>query len=97
MTDVMLFNELPIGTGRTTATAAGSSPTTGVTPASFTWQFQFPVNYGSSQTISEVGVFLIGDLGIGDGDLLNHAIINPPATWGSGNMLMLSVSIGLSN
>ena len=97
VSDTQLFNELPGGSGRTTAAAIASSPYTSIANAAFTWQFQFPVNYGSEIDVTEVGVFLVADAGAGDGNLLNHAFINPPAVWGNGQMLMLTVSIGMTN
>jgi hypothetical protein len=95
--DVTLFNEFPTGTGRATAVAAANAPAGSSTNATFTWQFQFPINStGSDIVVSEAGVFLLADEGAGDGALLNHTVLNPPATWGTGQMLTLSVSIGLS-
>ena len=95
-TDTALYNELPTGTGRTTAEAAGGAQASSATPAQFLWQFQFPVNLSGSPIIaSEAGVFLLADSGSGDGVMLNHALINPPAIWSSGTMLMLTVSIGM--
>jgi hypothetical protein len=82
---------------RAAAVYAGSSQGSYVTTPKFTWQFQFPVNLTTSPvTITEAGTFLLASPSTnGGGDMLNHAFINPPAVWGSGQMLMLSVSIGL--
>ena len=98
-TDTSLYNELANGTGRATATSQGSVPASvsSSTNATFTWQFQFPINNtGSTITVSEAGVFLLATGTINVGNLLNHALLNPAASWGNGQMLTLSVSIGLS-
>ena len=90
--DTTLQNEYD----RAAAVYAGSTQGSYVTNPQFQWQFQFPINYASAITITEAGTFLLASPTTnGGGDLLNHAFINPPATWGTGQMLMLSVSIGL--
>ena len=96
-TDTSLYNEFPTGSGRTTAAAAASAPAGSSTNATFTWQFQFPINGTSSSIfVTEAGVFLLADAGKSDGNLLNHTLLNPAAEWASGQMLTLSVSIGLA-
>ena len=90
--DTSLQNEFD----RAPAVFAGSSQGTSIVTPKFTWQFQFPVNFSSSFTITEAGTFLLASTVTGGGgDMLNHAFINPPAVWGNGQMMMLSVSIGM--
>lgn len=94
--DTALYNEFPTGTGRAVVEAAGGSQASSSTVASFLWQFQFPLNAtGTDITITEAGVFILADSGRGDGVMLNHALVNPPAVWTNGSMMMLTVSIGL--
>ena len=95
-TDTALYNEFPTGTGRAVVEAAGGAQASSSTIAQFLWQFQFPLNStGADITITEAGIFLLADAGRGDGVMLNHALVNPPAVWSNGSMMMLTVSIGL--
>jgi len=89
--DVALISELE----RQPAVYAGSVHGSSITNPQFIWQFQFPINSTQTYTITEAGVFTLATPASGSGDLLNHTFINPPVTWGVGQMLMLSVSIGL--
>jgi len=96
VTDTALYNEFPTGTGRAVVEASGGAQASSSTIAQFLWQFQFPLNStGTNMTITEAGIFLLADAGRGDGVMLNHALVNPPAVWANGSMMMLTVSIGL--
>ena len=96
-TDTQLFNEFPTGTGRSVVAAVASAQGTSTSnPPTFTWQFQFPLNSGSDITVTEVGVFTGATSTADSGNILNHALINPPAIWASGQMLMASITLSLT-
>lgn len=92
LTDTQLVSEV----SRQTAATAASAPALGSNPGQVIWQFQFPINNsGADFTLTEAGVFMLATSATNSGDMLDHAVFTPAATWVAGQSLILSIQLSL--